>query len=338
MRTLNNLVPAILLALALNASARAQATPTPTPTPLPNTDIYVADLSSAAGVPKLGAARRVTTWEGYDNQPSFTPEGDAILYTSIRADNQADTYRHRLADNSTVRLTETAEAEYSPTVTPDGKFFSVIRVEKDKDATQRLWKFPLAGGQVATLILERFKPVGYHVWADDRTLGLFILGRPATLQVVDARTGVYGIVATNIGRSLQRVPGTQKITYVHKQGEGDWYIKEYDTRTHAKRTLAKTLAGSEDFAWTPDGTLLMARGAKLYALRPGAAGQDWREVADFSSDGLSEITRLAVSPRGDRLALVARGENARRAEGSRRRPRPPARPSVRSSADNARSL
>ena len=310
MQTLNHFVLAILSALVLNASARAQATPTPTPTPLPNTDIFVADLSNASGAPKLGPARRVTNWEGYDNQPSFTPDGADILYTSIRADNQADTYRHRLADNSTARLTETAEAEYSPTVTPDGKFFSVVRVERDREATQRLWKFPLAGGQVATLVLERFKPVGYHVWADDRTLGLFILGRPHTLQVVDARTGEYGIIATNIGRSLQRVPGTRKIAYVHKQGEGDWHIKEYDTRTHAKRTLAKTLAGSEDFAWTPDGTLLMAQGAKLYALRPGA-GQDWREVADFTSDGLSEITRLSVSPRGDRLALVARPRDTR---------------------------
>ena len=310
MRTLKNFFLAMLFAGALNASARAQATPTPTPTPLPNTDIYVADISNASGAPKLGAARRVTTWEGYDNQPSFTPEGADLLYTSVRADGQADIYRHRLADNSTARLTETPEAEYSPTVTPDGKFFSVVRVEGDREATQRLWKFPLAGGQVATLVLERFKPVGYHVWADARTLGLFILGRPHTLQVVDTRTGEYGVIATNVGRSLQRVPGTPKISYVHKQGEGEWHIKEYDTRTHAKRTLAKTLAGSEDFAWTPDGTLLMAQGAKLYALRPGA-GQDWREVADFSADGLSEITRLSVSPRGDRLALVARPRDTR---------------------------
>ena len=308
MRTLKNFFLIISFAFAINASAHAQATPTPTP--LPNTDIFVADLSSAAGAPKLGPARRITTWEGYDNQPSFTPDGSAVLYTSIRADNQADIYRHRLADNTTPRLPETEEAEYSPTVTPDGKFFSVVRVEKDKDATQRLWKFPLAGAQAATLVLENFKPVGYHVWADERTLGLFILGQPATLQVVDARTGVYGVVATNIGRSLQRVPGTRKITYVHKQGEGEWFIKEYDTRTHAKRTLAKTLAGSEDFAWTPDGTLLMAKGAKLYSLRPGAE-QDWREVADFTSDGLSEITRLSVSPRGDRLALVARPRDTR---------------------------
>lgn len=305
------LVCLTLFALDARAHAQAQPSPPPAPTPQPSppppTDIYLVDVSTSApgGALKFGRARRITDWEGYDNQPSFTPDGRAVLYTSIRADDQADTYRYDLAAGTSARLTETPEAEYSPTVTPGGKHFSVVRVERDKDATQRLWQFPLAGGSAATLVLEKFKPVGYHVWADERTLGLFILGRPVTLQVVDARTGVYGVIATNVGRSLHRVPGTAKISYVHKLGDGDWQIREYDTRSHAKRTLARTLPGSEDFAWTPDGAILMAKDSKLYALRPGSDA-DWREVADFSADGLSGITRLSVSPRGDRLALVAR--------------------------------
>jgi hypothetical protein len=305
----------VVAVFALTATARAQAAPSPTPSPSPPpppaTDIYIADLSAAGGTLKLGRARRVTEWEGYDNQPAFMPDGRAILYTSIRADNQADIYRYDFAAGATTRLTDTPEAEYSPTPAPDGKHFSVVRVEQDKDATQRLWQFPLAGGRLATLVLEKFKPVGYHVWADERTLGLFILGRPVTLQVVDARTGVYGIIATNVGRSLQRVPGTAQIAYVHKLGDGDWQIRSYDTRSHAKQTLTRTLPASEDFAWTPDGALLMAKDSKLYALRPGRDA-DWREVADFFADGLTSITRISVSPRGDRVALVARPPEATR--------------------------
>lgn len=314
MRFIKSFVLITLAVCSLSAAARGQtttttptptATPTPTPQPPPSTDIFVADLSIGGVEMKLGEARRVTTWEGYDNQPSFTPDGRAILYTSIRADAQADIYRYNFSDGSTARLTETAEAEYSPTVTPDGKFVSVVRVERD--STQRLWKFPLAGGE-AVLVLEKFKPVGYHAWADERTLALFILGRPATLQVVDARTGEYGVIATNVGRSLARVPRTQKVSYVHKLGAEEWLIKEYDTRTHAKRTLTKTLSGSEDYAWTPDGALLMARDSKLYAWRPGG---DWKELADFAAAGLKSITRIAVSPSGDRVALVAQTDAAR---------------------------
>jgi len=49
--------------------------------------------------------------------------------------------------------------------------------------------------------------------------------------------------------------------------------------------------------------LLMAKGTKLYEWRAGTT--DLHEIADFAAQGLTTITRLAVSPRGDRLALVA---------------------------------
>jgi hypothetical protein len=48
----------------------------------------------------------------------------------------------------------------------------------------------------------------------------------------------------------------------------------------------------------------MAKGSKLYQWNP-SRGPDWEEIADFSALGIESITRLAVSPRGDRLALVA---------------------------------
>lgn len=284
------------------ASPQASATPAPSPQPQPppSTDIYLVPLAGAGLELRAGSPRRATDWEGYDNQPSFTPDGRALLYTSIRADAQADIYRHDLSKNTSERLTQTPESEYSPTVTPDGKFFSVIRVERD--GTQRLWKFPLAGGEPA-LVLEKTKPVGYHVWADRDTLMLFVLGEPVTMQLVDTGTELTGTVSTNIGRGLARVPGAEKISYVHKVSADEWLVKEFDLKTHRKTTLVRTLAGSEDYAWTPDGTLLMAQGTKLYAWRPGGPA-DWKEIADLSSAGLGRLTRLAVSPRGDLLAVV----------------------------------
>jgi hypothetical protein len=48
----------------------------------------------------------------------------------------------------------------------------------------------------------------------------------------------------------------------------------------------------------------MANGAKLFKFDP-AKDKEWQEAADFASAGIKAITRLAVSPRGDKLALVA---------------------------------
>jgi hypothetical protein len=36
---------------------------------------------------------------------------------------------------------------------------------------------------------------------------------------------------------------------------------------------------------------------------------DWTVVADLEGFGLREVSRLAVSPKGDRLAIVARAKS-----------------------------
>jgi hypothetical protein len=64
-----------------------------------------------------------------------------------------------------------------------------------------------------------------------------------------------------------------------------------------------------DTAWTPDGTLLMAHGGILYSWRRGQSG--WIEVASLERMGLTGVTRLAVSPRGNWLALVAAPQTSR---------------------------
>jgi hypothetical protein len=292
----------LLLLLVLPRAVNAQtapATPTPAPTP-PASEIFVASLDNRGAALKVGVPLSITAWRGYNNQPSFLGDGRALLYTSIRADGQADIYRHDLRDGRTVRLTETNESEYSPTLTPDGRFFSVIRVERD--GTQRLWKFPLGGGH-PSLVLERIKPVGYHAWIDARRLALFILGEPNTLQLADTQTQQAETLAQNIGRSIHRVPRQNRVSFVHKISDSEWLIKAFDLRTRATTTLIRTLPASEDYAWTPRGLLLMAKDSKLFQLDP-ARGGEWREVADFSAQGIQRITRIAVSPRGDRVAFV----------------------------------
>ncbi|MDQ3754054.1 MAG: hypothetical protein M3371_04910, partial [Acidobacteriota bacterium] len=99
--------------------------------------------------------------------------------------------------------------------------------------------------------------------------------------------------------------GRGRFSFVHKVSKDEWHVKSFDPRTKRIETIVRTLPGSEDLAWLPDGSLLMARGAKLYRFRPKAKDAGWQEVADFSAASLKEITRLAVSPRGDQLALVA---------------------------------
>jgi len=298
---LSRLFCSCLAVVAFSAAILSQTvTPSPTPAP-PATDIFMIDLATTGtGRIKVGQPVKITSWTGYNNQPAFMPDGKSVLYTSIR-DKQADIYRYDISGAATSQVTNTPESEYSPTLMPGGKSISVVRVEAD--GTQRLWKFPLAGG-APSLVLENIKPVGYHLWVDENTLALFVLGKPNTLQLVDLRSGKAEVIAENPGRILRRVPHENKFSFVHKVSDQEWLIKTFDLKTGNIATYIKTFTGVEDYAWTTAGVLLMANGSKLFAHKKSDFA--WEELADFSNAGLKNITRIAVSPKGDKIAVVAR--------------------------------
>ena len=298
----------ILLTLAIPAEPRTVPPQTP-----PATEVFLADLSIEGGNITVGKPENISNSPGYDNQPFFAPDGGSVFFTSDRAGTKAaaqmEIYRYDVPSRQVSRVTNTPESEYSPTVTPDEKHISVIRVEAD--GTQRLWKFDLAG-KSPSLLLQDVKPVGYHAWLDENTVVLFVLGQrgqPATLQVADVGTGKAEIVTKDIGQSIARIPGVG-VSFVQQAGEGDARTltiarvrKENGKITAEPLTSAVTGARQAHVAWTPDGTLLMAHDGTLRAWKAGESA--WRAVADLDALGLRNVTRLAVSPKGDRIAIVS---------------------------------
>lgn len=299
MHQIRRLSPALqILALAVGAVATL-ARPAVGQQP-PGTDIFLVELADHGGTLTVSRAVNITDRDGYDNQPAFTPDGSAILYTSIRGDGQADIYRYELATGQIDRVTRTMESEYSPTPLPDGQGFSVVRVEAD--STQRLWRFGWEGDR-AELLLPEVRPVGYHAWVDEATVGLFVLGSPPTLQIANLRTGEAETVAEGIGRSLHRVPGRREISFTRRSAEGERWIEAVDVDSRDIRRLVQIVGPGEDYAWLPDGRIIMGQGSVLFIWDPMTDG-GWVELADLSGYGIDGITRLAASPEGDRIAIV----------------------------------
>ena len=267
----------------------------------PSTDIWIVPLVARGPALTLGAPRNVTARAGYYNQPSWATSGDAIFFTSNLDNTQTDIFRFDVPSGRTAQVTNTPESEYSATAIPGADAISVVRVERD--STQRLWRFPLNGG-APSLVLTGIRPVGYHAWIDARTLALFVLGSPATLLIADATSGSARVVARGIGRGIARIPGTASVAFVEKVSASDWWVMSYEPPTGTLTRIAPTLEGVEDFAWMPDGRLLMARDSRVYVLNRGS--RMWDVVGDLAGTGVTGITRLAVSPAGDQLALVAR--------------------------------
>src|SRR5262249_7090597 len=251
--------------------------------------IFLATLSASGATPSVIRPVNISNSPGYDNQPSFTPDGRSVLFTSVRGAaaaggepgraSQTDIYRYDIASRSVARVTNTPESEYSPTVTPDRGHISVVRVEAD--GTQRLWQFTL-DGKDPQVVLENVKPVGYHAWTDPQTLVLFVLGQPSTLQIADTRSGRSDTVARDVGRSLQPIPRRGRVSFVEREAGGArpprLHIKELDPKTRAIVPLVDMPIGAReaDVAWAPDGLLLVAKDDVLYGWKRGDSADAWR--------------------------------------------------------------
>jgi Tol biopolymer transport system component len=296
----------LLLSAMLVFGSQAPAPPAQPVSPPPSTDIYLLPLSG--GVASLKAAKPVTVSNvsGYDNQPMFSPDGSRVLFSANHDGKQFDIYAFDRASGRVSQLTRTPENENSPTFLPQGVGdaggFSVVQTEMDK--TQRLYRFD-AQGRNPQLILADIKPVGYHAWIDSDRLGLFVLGQPNSLQLASVKTGKGEVVANGIGRSLHRVPGTRAISFVHREPSGEFWVKQIDVDSRKIDPLTKVVDGNNerDMAWAADGkTILMSGGSKIYSWTRGQNG--WTEVFDAAAHNLGAVTRLAISPKGDAVAIV----------------------------------
>lgn len=296
----------LMTALAIAAAGcrrapdiRSPAPESPSAASAPSTDIY---LYRFARFPLRSEVFNITNRRGYDNQPSW--DGNSkILYTS-NSSGQTDIYQIDFETSLISRVTDTPESEYSAAITPDGDGITVVRVERD--STQRLWRFPRGGG-APSVVLPDIKPVGYFAWLDSTKLALFVLGTPNTLQIGDTRTGTARVVTTNIGRSLQRVPGGRRASYLHRVGT-QWILETVDPTPRAGGTFdVDTIAALPDSAdyvvWKSPTEILTAAGSRLLRMR--LPNKTWVQVEDLTEKGIRRISRVSMSPDGSRLALVA---------------------------------
>lgn len=260
------------------------------------TDIWVVDMNSKNGAFNFSNPVNITHKEGYDNQPAFSPDGKYILYSAIHEGTQADIYRYDIQSKITSQLTNTLESEFSPTFMPGGKRISSVLVEQD--SAQRLWSFSL-DGKDPQVIMSNVDSIGYHAWINADSLVMFILTKPFSLQATNIKRQAPKVIATNIGRAIQKRKGS--VLFTQEIDSVKW-IHSVDNKNNISKVIS-CIKGSEDFVLINDNTLLMASGSKLFKFEENRDKQ-WVEIADLNNSGITRITRIAISPDQKRIAVV----------------------------------
>lgn len=262
------------------------------------TEVYLFDLAIDGESWTLSNPQNISQNEGYDNQPSFSPDGSTLYYTSNR-DGETDLVAFEIETGNKTWLTNTeSRSEYSPTVTPDGEHISFITLSSD--GIQEFREIHVNSGEET--LIENDPIIGYFVWIDEVSYLCFVLAtedQPSTLQIHNTETGERKILGENPGRSFHKIPGAKAVSFIQTIEE-EPVVFAYYIENESRQMVHSTLEDSQDMVWLPNGDIIMGSGSTLYI----SSNENWKELINLSSFSLSGITRMAVHPGGTKIAIV----------------------------------
>ena len=263
----------------------------------PATEIYLLNIQKKgnglglADNPKL---TNVSNNKGYDNQPYFIESVNSIAYVSSRNKKPTDVYLYNIKTGVTKQYTNTEEAEFSPKITPDTKYISVV-----KGAEQNLTRISLDGSVTEKLYTCK-DSIGYYCWLNDHEIAAVVLTNPVSLKLINIKKKTEQYLADSIGRNLfsynngivvcRTLHSGNWITYIDKKGNYTKWIQMQ--------------ANSEDFWLTDDGWIFSSNGSSIVYCNVKDLNKGWQILADISGTGISKIFRLSVNKKKNMLAFV----------------------------------
>ena len=271
-------------------------------------NLWVADLTWTGNRLNVGTPVKLTNDNGSNSQPSFTPDGRAVVFSASRdtgAAARSDIYRIDLATRVETRVTQTPENENSPTVNERGEYVAVRWVPATLFKEFGIWRYA-PDGTPTRGELPAPDTTGYYTPLGD---GNYALTRPKsrtfTLALFDAKSGTIVDVDSRIpALPAQLIPGQRALSYVRiDSADGKHMLRRLDLATRRTTDLGSTVVGRTAHAWIPGrNTILMAKGNTLYAR---AANDAWRPVRTFDEADLRSASAYVVSPQGDKLILTS---------------------------------
>jgi tricorn protease len=284
-------------------------------------DLFTADIDGRN-------VRRLTTDDGVESNPVFSPDGKTIAF-SAQYDGNVDVYTVPIAGGPPVRLTWHPGADSVQSFTPDGK--GVLFTSQRATFTGRysqLFTVPVAGGMEEQLPIPNaaratyspdgqriaYNPIAgrYQQWKDYRG------GTVQRLWLYNTK----GHAVENVPQPAERSNDTDPMwigatVFFRSDRAGEFNIFAYDTgskqvrqvTSHTDFPVLNAAAGAGRIVYEQAGMLhvLDPKTSKATRLTIGIAS-DLRETRARFARGARWIREATLSPTGTRAAFGFRGE------------------------------
>ncbi|NNE98141.1 MAG: hypothetical protein HKN25_03885 [Pyrinomonadaceae bacterium] len=265
-----------------------------------NSEIFLFDIEKKESDFAFLNGENITNNKSYDNQPSFSLDGKSILFTSGRNSGNFDIFEYSIADKNISELISSENGEY--TAKEFDKNTVMFVREGKNDQGMGVWKFDRRTRK-SMPALKNKEPIAYYAF-NRKGDALVWIRYAFMMHWVNPESSINRFVANYAQPSVPHlIPGTDKFSFMQRHPDDSLWIKEFDPATRAVRPIVPAKDGEKDYAWMPDGSLLIGSGSKLFSFN-GKTDKSWKEAADLKVSGIKDITRMAVSPDGKNLALV----------------------------------
>ena len=267
----------------------------------PSTEVYLFDISSSAEGISLMKMRNISSDPGYDNQPSFA-SNDRILFAANNH-GQTDIADFNISLNKKGWFHKgSVSSQYSPQKLPSSQ--TVLSVHLDSTGYQRLYTHS-PGNATFEETIPNLRVAYFAMFNDHLMLATVLADDGMDLIISNLKTKKTDTLLRGVGRSVHKVPNTPSMSYtvVNEEGNLDIYLLDVEDNA-TSYFICQLPIGIQDYAWLNDHQMILASDTKLYRYdtldRP-----EWTEVASLNKMGFKDISRIAVSPDGKKLALVA---------------------------------
>ena len=265
-----------------------------------NTEVYLFDINPGEEGLTLSNMTNVSNNPGYDNQPSFIYE-DVLLFAGNNK-GQTDIMHYIIKEKKYSWFhKKTAGGEYSPQKLPLGNDIAAVRL--DPDGLQRLYFYNSSEEKPRMAVTDL--AVAYFHFYNNNILVSAVLGENTLdLVVSNLKEKTNDTLLIDVGRSIHRVPNSKYVSYtaLNEEKNHDLYLLEIDSDLESY-FVCQLPIGVEDYTWLNDTQILIGSRNKLYVYDT-MENEDWIEVADLSLFKIKDISRLSVSPKGSKLAIV----------------------------------
>lgn len=279
----------VLTALLLTGVLRSQE----------NTEVFVFDIAPSYTGIELLNVRNVSNNEGYDNQPSFISNEALVFAGNNNGQIDISEYDFNTKLKRWVNA-QTEGGEYSPQKFPSSTDVAAVRL--DKDGKQRLYRYSAKTGE-SSVILEDLQVAYFAFYNDQKILATVLNNEKLDLVMIDLQLKSVDTLFSDAGRSIQKVPKSKSISYtlINESKKLDLYV--LDINSGESYFICELPTGVQDYVWLNDTQVLVGMNSTLY-LYDTLGEAEWNKVASVSEFGIKNISRMAISPNGKKLALV----------------------------------